>query len=62
VSVVRSASLGNAFAKPCEVWAIDQSNSPGKTYGGGWARAGVAGLRGAARGTRAADVAIGRRP
>ena len=29
-----AAGLGNAFAKPYEVWAIDQSNSAGKTYGG----------------------------
>ena len=30
-----AASLGSAMAKPAyEVWAIDQSNSAGKTYGG----------------------------
>ena len=29
-----AAGLGNAFAKPYEVWAIDQSNSAGKTHGG----------------------------
>ena len=29
-----AATLANAFAKPYEVWAIDQSNSAGKAYGG----------------------------
>jgi len=29
-----AAAAGNAFGKPYEVWAIDQSNSPGKAYGG----------------------------
>ena len=30
-----AVTLGSALGKPSyEVWAIDQSNSPGKTYGG----------------------------